>query len=83
MEVAPKKLVGSAHGLACAVAQGRLHCCDYTKYPSETKPQVERRCVYYILVHPQELRGVYSQTVMCLINNTSIMNSDRHLCTSS
>lgn len=26
MEVAPKKLVGSAHGLACAVAQGRLYC---------------------------------------------------------
>ena len=76
MEVAPKKLVGSAHGLACAVAQGRLHCCDYTKCPSETKSQVERRC------HPQELRGVYSQTVMCLIN-TSIMNSKRHLCTSS
>ena len=40
MEVAPKKLVGSAHGLACAVAQGRLHYCEYSKYP-QTKLQVE------------------------------------------
>ena len=45
MEVAPKKLVGSAHGLACAVAQGRLHCCDYNKYPCKSKSQVEMKSV--------------------------------------
>ena len=62
MEVAPKKLVGSAHGLACAVAQGRLHCCDYNKYPCKSKSQVEMKSVYYTLVYPQDLRGVARQS---------------------